>query len=103
MGPELFPVPSADEAQPPEPMEPKLREILQRLVPAKARSAQQFMEELAILKRWYYRTHKVGEIMFARSDGELPLRKVVNAVGRVFRGEKAANLLPEEPPLHLPS
>ena len=84
-------------------MEPKLRDTLQRLVPAKARSAQQFAEELAILKRWYYRTHKTGEIMFARSDGDLPMRKIMNAVGRVSRGEKEASLLPEEPPAHPPS
>jgi hypothetical protein len=40
-------------------------------------------EELAILKRWYYRSHKTGEIIFAKSDGELPIRKLINAVNRI--------------------
>lgn len=69
-------------------MESRLRAVLENLRPAGARSAQQFMEELAILKRWYYRTHKVGEIIFARDDGQMPMRKLGNAVGRVYRGEK---------------
>jgi excinuclease UvrABC nuclease subunit len=57
--------------------------------------AQRFSEELAILKRWYYRTHKVGEIVLARADGELSIRKVVNAVDRVLRGEKQPVAAPE--------
>jgi excinuclease ABC subunit C len=87
-GPELFPMPAAHEAQPAEPIEPRLRDALQNLVPPKANSAQQFAEELAILKRWYYRTHKIGEIIFARQNGELPMRRIANAGGRVSRGEK---------------
>jgi hypothetical protein len=43
---------------------------------------------LAILKRWYYRSHKVGEVLFADQQGELPMRRIVRAVGRVYRGEK---------------
>jgi hypothetical protein len=43
-----------------------------------------------MLKRWYYRSHKVGEIIFAKEDGELPMRKLMNAVGRVVRGEKTS-------------
>ncbi len=90
-GPELFVVSAADEAQPAEPIEPRLRGAFQNLVPAKANSAQQLTEELAILKRWYYRTHKVGEVIFARQNGELPMRRIANAVGRVSRGEKLAD------------
>ena len=97
-GPELFAITLADEAQPSEPMEPKLRDALQKLVPAKANSAQQFAEQLAILKRWYYRTHKVGEVIFARQDGELPMRRIANAVGRVSRGEKQAEISPPTAP-----
>jgi excinuclease ABC subunit C len=51
-------------------------------------SAIEWMEHLAILKRWYYRSNKSGEVFFAE-NGELPLRRVVRAVSRVFRGEKA--------------
>jgi len=89
-GPELFPVPAANEGQTTEPIEPRLRDTLQNLAPDKTNSAQQFAEELAILKRWYYRTHKVGEVIFARQDGELPMRRIANAVGRVSRGERLA-------------
>ena len=53
------------------------------------------MEHLAILKRWYYRTNKVGEIFFEDEHGALPMRRVVRAVGRVFKGEKPAGDLSE--------
>lgn len=44
-------------------------------------------DHLALLKRWYYRkTHK-GEIFISHS-GELPLRRIVRGISRVFRGEK---------------
>ncbi|HZD94456.1 MAG TPA: excinuclease ABC subunit C, partial [Candidatus Sulfotelmatobacter sp.] len=41
-----------------------------------------------LLKRWYYRSHKTGEIFFADMTGELPMRRIVRGVGRVWRGEK---------------
>ena len=53
------------------------------------------MEHLAILKRWYYRSSKTGELFLADSDRELPMRRVVRGVSRVFRGEKAAGDLSE--------
>ena len=53
-----------------------------------AKPATQFSEALAILKRWYYRTHKTGEIILAKADGEFPMRKIANAITRVSRGEK---------------
>ena len=62
-------------------------------------SAQRFSEELAILKRWYYRSHKVGEIFFADEQGELPWRRIVRGVTRVYRGEKEAPVAPEPDPL----
>jgi hypothetical protein len=67
-----------------ETVEQRLRAALETLVPAKTISATQTTEELAILKRWYYRTHKTGEIVFAKLNGELPMRKVVNAVNRII-------------------
>ena len=45
------------------------------------------MEHLAILKRWFYRGTRVGEIFFADSQGALPMRRVVRGIGRVYRGE----------------
>jgi hypothetical protein len=46
------------------------------------------MEELAILKRWYYRSHKVGEVVLADNRGNLSARKIANAVERVFQRTK---------------
>jgi hypothetical protein len=57
-------------------------------------SAQRFSHELAMLKRWYYRTHKVGEIFFANDRGELPLRRIARGATRVYRGEKESPALP---------
>jgi hypothetical protein len=71
--------------------------MLEELVPA-ARSATQFMEELAILKRWYYRSHKVGEIIVAGSDGMLSARKIANAAVRIYRGEKESFIRPQQQP-----
>jgi hypothetical protein len=70
-------------------MEARIRAALEPLVPG-SQSIQRFGEELAILKRWYYRSHKVGEVFFAGEHGELPWRRIVRGVGRVWRGEKEA-------------
>jgi len=53
------------------------------------------MEHLAILKRWYYRGSRTGEIFFCDAKGELPMRRIVRGISRVFRGEKAE---PIDPP-----
>jgi hypothetical protein len=47
------------------------------------------MEHLVLLKRWYYRSSRVGEIFFADEKGTLPLRRVVRGISRVYRGEKS--------------
>jgi hypothetical protein len=65
-----------------------VRSALEQFPAAEARSAIQVSEELAILKRWYYRSHKVGEIIFVKHDGEPPLRRIANAIGRVMRGDR---------------
>ncbi len=70
-------------------MEGRVQEILQAFSPAKAKSALENMEHLAILKRWYYRGSRIGEIFFADAKGELPMRRIVRGISRVFRGEKA--------------
>jgi excinuclease ABC subunit C len=76
-------------------MESRIRAVLESLVAGGSHSAQRFSEELAILKRWYYRSHKVGEIFFANDRGELPLRRIARGATRVYRGEKEAPLLPQ--------
>ena len=82
-GPEQFSVESESES-----LDSRLRTALQQMPDVHARSATQFGEELAILKRWFYRTHKTGEIVVAGENGELSVRKLANALMRVFRGEK---------------
>lgn len=69
-------------------MESRIRAALDSMVSHGSQSAQRFGEELAILKRWYYRTHKVGEVFFSSEQGELPWRRIVRGVTRVYRGEK---------------
>jgi excinuclease ABC subunit C len=84
-------------------MESRIRAVLESLVAGGSHSAQRFSEELAILKRWYYRSHKVGEIFFANDRGELPLRRIARGATRVYRGEKEAPLLPQMEQQHPPS
>jgi hypothetical protein len=76
-------------------MEARIKELLHGVEAAAPRSAQEWMEHLALLKRWYYRTSKVGEIFFEDEHGTLPMRRVVRAVGRVFKGEKPTGDLSE--------
>ena len=86
-------------------MEARIKERLRTVEVLPPGSAQEWMEHLAILKRWYYRTTKVGEIFFEdeqpskggafTAGAGLPMRRVVRAVGRVFKGEKPAGELSE--------
>jgi len=46
------------------------------------------VEELALLKQWYYRSNRAGEIFFADESGQLPIRRIVRGISRVYRGEK---------------
>jgi excinuclease ABC subunit C len=72
-------------------MEARVQEALQSVPPEKAeraKSALETMEHLALLRRWYYRGSRTGEIFFADSKGELPMRRIVRGISRVFRGEK---------------
>jgi len=79
-------------------MEARLVEALAAGQPPSSRSspsALERMEHLALLKHWYYRSSRQGEIFLADDRGDLPLRRVVRGVSRVFRGEKAADFTAE--------
>jgi hypothetical protein len=97
--PQSAPTPSASSAASQSPgtqsMEARINQLLRTAEAAAPKNAQEWMEHLAILKRWYYRTNKVGEIFFEDEHGMLPMRRVVRAVGRVFKGEKPAGDLSE--------
>jgi excinuclease ABC subunit C len=94
---------NSDNPSQPAPTEPlsaqaldsRVRAALESLQASGSSGAQRFSQELAILKRWYYRTHKVGEIFFANDRGELPLRRIARGATRVYRGEKEAPVVPE--------
>ena len=79
----------------PQSMEARINEALAGVESPKLSSALEWMEHLALLKRWYYRTMKVGELFLTDSQGELPMRRVVRGVSRVFKGEKPAGDLSE--------
>lgn len=40
-------------------------------------------EQLAILRRWYFRSHRTGEIFFRNEEGQWPARRIMNAVARL--------------------
>ncbi len=94
-GPLVFPIQPAEHAKS-QSMEARVQDALTTLPPTKMNSALETMEHLALLKRWYYRGTRAGEIFFADAKGELPVRRIVRGISRVFRGEKAE---PESPSL----
>ncbi len=69
-------------------MESRVEAAIANFSAALANSTTERMEHLAILKRWYYRSHRTGEIFFADEKGAWPLRRIVRGIGRVYRGEK---------------
>jgi excinuclease ABC subunit C len=69
-------------------MESRVQGALDSFPPLKAKSALETMEHLALLKRWYYRGTRTGEIFFADDKGELPMRRIVRGISRVLKGEK---------------
>ncbi len=82
-------------ASKPQSMESRISDALAAVESPKLRGALEWMEHLALLKRWYYRTAKVGELFLTDSAGELPMRRVVRGVSRVFRGERPSGDLSE--------
>ncbi len=86
-GPTSFCIQSMEHAKS-QSMESRVQELLQLCAPAKGTSALEIMEHLALLKRWYYRGTRTGEIFFADAKGDLPMRRIVRGISRVFRGEK---------------
>ncbi len=68
-------------------MESRITAVLDSLPPAKPRPALETIEHLAILKRWYYRGTRIGEIFLAGERYELPMRRIVRGIARVLKGE----------------
>jgi excinuclease UvrABC nuclease subunit len=87
-GPVTFPIQSSEHTKS-QSMESRVQEAPASLPAGTASTALETMEHLVLLKRWYYRSSRVGEIFFADEKGALPLRRLVRGVSRVYRGEKS--------------
>ena len=89
-GPLEFPISGTEHAKSQslsQSMEARIQAALAAFPAAKPGSAIERMEHLAILKRWCYRGSRAGEIFFADARGELPMRRLVRGIGRVYKGE----------------
>jgi len=85
-GPALFCIQPVEHAKS-QSLESRVQSVLDALPARKARPAIEVMEHLALLRRWFYRGSRVGEIFLADDKSILPMRKIVRGIGRVVRGE----------------
>ena len=85
-GPTVFCIQTAEHTKS-QSMESRVQAVLDAFQPAKAPSAIESMEHLALLKRWYYRSRRIGEIFLVDEKGSFPMRRIVRGIGRVLRGE----------------
>ena len=69
-------------------MESRVEEAIHSFPESESATAMERTEHLAILKRWYYRSQRTGEIFFSNEKGAWPLRRMVRGIGRVYRGER---------------
>lgn len=91
-GPLAFPISEAEHTKS-QSMEARIQAALTAFPAGSPVSAMERLEHLAMLKRWCYRGTKAGEIFFANDKGELPMRRLVRGIGRVYKGE-APEILP---------
>jgi len=94
-GPANFSIQAAEHSKS-QSMESRIQEALGSIPPSGSKTTLETMEHLAVLKRWYYRGSRVGEIFLADDKGELPMRRIVRGIARVYRGEKPEASAPEE-------
>jgi excinuclease UvrABC nuclease subunit len=73
----------------PESMESRVENKLNAFASGPPKSSLEVMEHLAILRRWYFRSSRKGEIFMADANGVLPLRRIVRGISRVYRNEPA--------------
>jgi excinuclease ABC subunit C len=86
-GPAVFCIQPAEHTKS-QSMESRIAAVLDSFPPAIATPALETMEHLALLKRWYYRGSRTGEIFLADDKNIFPMRRIVRGIGRVLRGEK---------------
>lgn len=63
--------------------EVRLAELIHQFQPASRPTSASHMEQLAILKRWYYRSNRGGELFFRDFRGKWPMKRVLRGAGRV--------------------
>ncbi len=85
-GPLQFPISDVEHTKS-QSMEARIESAFEEFPASDIETATERMEHLAILKRWCYRGTREGEIFFADAKGELPMRRLVRGIGRVFKGE----------------
>jgi excinuclease UvrABC nuclease subunit len=86
-GPATFSIQSPEHTKS-QSMESRVQQAVDAMPRTPAKTALEAMEHLAILRRWYYRGTRVGEIFLADDKGMLPMRRIVRGISRVYRGEK---------------
>jgi excinuclease ABC subunit C len=91
-GPLSFPISEAEHTKS-QSMEARIQAALTDFPAASSSSAIERLEHLAMLKRWCYRGTRSGEIFFVNDKGELPMRRLVRGIGRVYKGE-APEIIP---------
>jgi excinuclease ABC subunit C len=85
-GPATFCIQTAEHTKS-QSMESRVQQALESFASEPAHSALETMEHLALLKRWYYRSHRVGEMFLTDEKGAFPMRRIVRGIGRILRGE----------------
>jgi excinuclease ABC subunit C len=83
-----FPIQAGDHSKS-QSMESRIQESLSLIRMEDGKSSLEVMEHLALLRRWFYRSSRTGEIYFADDKGMLPMRRIVRGIARVYKGEKA--------------
>jgi excinuclease ABC subunit C len=85
-GPATFCIQAAEHTKS-QSMESRVQQAIESFASVQAHSALETMEHLALLKRWYYRSHRVGEMFLTDEKGAFPMRRIVRGIGRILRGE----------------
>jgi len=98
LGPGDFPIQTTEHTKS-QSMEARVAEALERVPAPDSGTALETMEHLALLRRWYFRSSRAGEIFFADDKGVLPLRRIVRGIARVYRGEKSEASESKDPSL----
>ena len=91
-GPAAFAIQSPEHTKS-QSMESRVQLALDAITTPPSAGALQTMEHLAILRRWFYRGARAGEIFLADDKNTLPMRRIVRGIARVYRGE-APEILP---------